>query len=264
MFKGDDWSGTTENAGATPPGAAGGPAGAGGASGSIFTGPVPGGTQKTMANMLGEVVWLMSQSPAHKQFFISDLEWFVMTPLLLQFRVFYAKDRPMGVVLWASVSDEVAERLASGTTKLRPQDWKSGDKLWVIEVIAPFGGAEYGQGPEGQSLPIEARALPRRQQRRQAGEGVVMDEVIIDNPRQAETFAKLDHAEGKADMPFVWDRTRLLALDRERGVTIKVVNTGGLLNLKQVFEFRSADAHFYFYAKSMNQRVARINHSDET
>ncbi len=42
---------------------------------------------------------------------------------------------------------------ASGRT-LRPQDWKSGDqpssssgavgqgRLWVVEVIAPFGGAE--------------------------------------------------------------------------------------------------------------------------
>ena len=81
-----------------------------------------------------------------------------MTPVLLQqFRTFYATDRPIGVVLWASVSDEVAERLAQGKTKLRPQDWKSGDTLWVVErlprtrsqcdrnrsgVIAPFGGAE--------------------------------------------------------------------------------------------------------------------------
>ena len=66
-----------------------------------------------------------------------------MTPVLLQqFRTYYATDRPIGVVLWASVSDEVAERLAQGTTKLRPQDWKSGDKLWVVEVIAPFGGAD--------------------------------------------------------------------------------------------------------------------------
>ena len=46
------------------------------------------------------------------------------------------------MVLWASVSDEVAERLGQGTTKLRPQDWKSGDNLWVVEVISPFGGAE--------------------------------------------------------------------------------------------------------------------------
>ena len=33
-------------------------------------------------------------------------------------------------------------RLAAGTTRMRPQDWKSGDRLWVVEVIAPFGGAE--------------------------------------------------------------------------------------------------------------------------
>ena len=32
--------------------------------------------------------------------------------------------------------------LARGTTKLRPQDWKSGERLWVVEVIARFGGAE--------------------------------------------------------------------------------------------------------------------------
>jgi cytolysin-activating lysine-acyltransferase len=64
-----------------------------------------------------------------------------MTPVLLkQFRLFYAKDRPIGVALWGFVNDEVEERLKAGTTKLRPQDWKSGDKLWVVEVIAPFGG----------------------------------------------------------------------------------------------------------------------------
>jgi cytolysin-activating lysine-acyltransferase len=25
---------------------------------------------------------------------------------------------------------------------LKWPDWKSGDRLWVVEVIAPFGGAE--------------------------------------------------------------------------------------------------------------------------
>ena len=48
----------------------------------------------------------------------------------------------MGVVLWAFVDAETETRLAAGATKLRTQDWKCGDKLWVVEVIAPFGGAE--------------------------------------------------------------------------------------------------------------------------
>ncbi len=29
--------------------------------------------------------------------------------------------------------------LAAGTSKLRPQEWNSGDRLWVVEVISPFG-----------------------------------------------------------------------------------------------------------------------------
>ena len=95
-----------------------------------------------MSEVLGEIVWLMSQSPLHKQFFISDLEWFATTPILLQqFRLFY-DNKPIGVVFWATVNEEVEARLAAGTSRMRPQDWKSGDRLWVVEVIAPFGGAE--------------------------------------------------------------------------------------------------------------------------
>jgi cytolysin-activating lysine-acyltransferase len=108
-----------------------------------FKNPVPEGAARTVSQVLGEIVWLMSQSNLHKSFFISDLEWFVMTPVILQqFRMFYDKDKPIGVVLWASVDAEVSARLAEGGGKMRPQDWKSGNELWAVEVIAPFGGAE--------------------------------------------------------------------------------------------------------------------------
>lgn len=79
-----------------------------------------------------------------------------MTPVILQqFRMFYQNaapaeggQRPIGVlpeaspqeVLWPRVSEEVEATLVAGTTRMRPQDWKSGDRLWVVEVIAPFGG----------------------------------------------------------------------------------------------------------------------------
>jgi cytolysin-activating lysine-acyltransferase len=108
-----------------------------------FSKPAPEGAAKKVSEVLGEIVWLMSQSPLHKQFFISDLEWLVMTPVLLQqFRLFYDQGKPIGVAFWATVNAEVEERLAAGTSRLRPQDWKSGAALWVVEVIAPFGGAE--------------------------------------------------------------------------------------------------------------------------
>ena len=108
-----------------------------------FTQPVPSAASRTVAGVLGEITWLMTQSPSHKGFFISDLEWMIMVPVMLQqFRLFYDKDKPIGVALYARVDDEVEERLKSGSARLRPQDWKSGTKLWIVEIIAPFGGHE--------------------------------------------------------------------------------------------------------------------------
>lgn len=98
---------------------------------------------KTISSVLGEIVWLMSQSAEFKQYLISDLEWLVMPPILLrQFRLFYHEDRPAAVVLYARVSPEVEARLEAGAPTLRPDDWKSGEKVRVVKVIAPFGGGE--------------------------------------------------------------------------------------------------------------------------
>ncbi len=104
---------------------------------------MPSGADKTVATILGEIVWLMSQSPEFKQYLISDLEWLVMPPILLrQFRLFYHEGRPAAVVLYARVSPEVDARLEASAPTLRPEDWKSGDTVRAIRTIAPFGGAE--------------------------------------------------------------------------------------------------------------------------
>ena len=125
---------------------------------TIFDQPAPAGAAKKTSEVLGEIVWLMSQSQLHKQLFIADTEWLVMTPMLLQqFRLFYDKQKPVGVIFWASVSEEVEARLAAGTTRMRPQDWKSGDRLWVVEAIAPFGGAEE------MVKDLKAKVFPERQ-----------------------------------------------------------------------------------------------------
>ena len=95
---------------------------------------------KTISNVLGEIVWLMARSVNHRYLFISDLEWIVMQPVALaQYRLFYSKDHPVGVALWASVNEEVEGRLKKGITKMSPQDWNSGDRFWLIDLIAPFG-----------------------------------------------------------------------------------------------------------------------------
>ena len=106
------------------------------------------GAKPTVSHMLGEVTWIMSQSPAHKHFAIGDLEWMVMPAILLeQFRVFHGDKHPLGFALWAHLSEDAETRMtaavaAGGGARLRPDDWKSGDRLWLVELVAPFATPE--------------------------------------------------------------------------------------------------------------------------
>lgn len=98
---------------------------------------------KTLSTVLGEIIWLMTRSANHRYFFISDLEWMVLQPVSLgQFRVFHGEDFPVGVLFWAYVNEAVEERLAKGIVRLSPDDWKSGDRLWLVDAITPFGNAQ--------------------------------------------------------------------------------------------------------------------------
>lgn len=85
---------------------------------------------------------MMTMPPTHRHFFISDLEWLLMTPVINSPFRLYRDDngKPAGVIFWASLSEEVKTRLNSGATKLALQDWKSGDRLWGVDVIDLIGG----------------------------------------------------------------------------------------------------------------------------
>jgi cytolysin-activating lysine-acyltransferase len=96
---------------------------------------------KTVAQVLGEITWLMTQSPRHKAAPLGDLEWLVMPALLLrQFRIFYSGEQPVGVALWALADDLVARRIDAGDKRLAAVEWKSGSNLRIIDIVAPFGG----------------------------------------------------------------------------------------------------------------------------
>jgi cytolysin-activating lysine-acyltransferase len=98
---------------------------------------------KTAAQVLGEIVWIMVQSPRHKSLALSDLEWFVMPAIQLkQFRIFYRADRPVGVALWAQVDDAIAKRVDSGDKRLAAAEWRCGPHRRIVEVMAPFGGEQ--------------------------------------------------------------------------------------------------------------------------
>jgi len=99
--------------------------------------------KKTLATAVGEIAWLLSQSPTHRHsLFLADIEWLVMPPLTLsQYRLFHADGKPVGVAFWAFVSEVVEQRL-SGGGRLSAAEWRSGDRVWLVELVAPFGGQD--------------------------------------------------------------------------------------------------------------------------
>ncbi len=93
--------------------------------------------------LLGPVTWLMMQQPASRHTLVSELEWRVLPALMLDQAKLYLKDEaPIAFVSWARLSDAVAQRYKTAPHQLTMTDWNSGDQVWLIDVLTPFGGAQ--------------------------------------------------------------------------------------------------------------------------
>lgn len=100
-----------------------------------------------MTRLLGQVVTLFGQSPGHRHVFVSDLEWLVLPAMMArQARVWRRQTEngsvPVIYASWALVDAEVEARLRQGQMRLKPTEWRCGDRAWLIDVVAPFGGTD--------------------------------------------------------------------------------------------------------------------------
>jgi cytolysin-activating lysine-acyltransferase len=104
----------------------------------------------TISHILGEMTWLLTQSPLHKALAIGDLEWLIMPALLHeQFYLFRDGDQPVGLALWAETGAEGAAKLDRGMiepeNRLALGEWKGGEQLWLVDLIAPFATGDNRQ-----------------------------------------------------------------------------------------------------------------------
>lgn len=101
----------------------------------------------TVSHFLGEMAWLLTQSPLHRGLAIGDLEWLVMPALIhQQFYIFRDGQQPVGLALWAKCSPEAARKVDHGIVepqyRLSLEEWNSGDEIWLVDLIAPFATAD--------------------------------------------------------------------------------------------------------------------------
>lgn len=108
------------------------------------------GTSPTVSHLLGEMTWLLTQSPLHRAMQIGDIEWLCMPALLKQqFYLFRDGDQPVGLALWAKCGASAERKLAAGMiepeNRLTLEEWDSGDRVWLVDLVAPFANADNRQ-----------------------------------------------------------------------------------------------------------------------
>lgn len=91
--------------------------------------------------LLGPVTWLMMQQTHTRHTLISELEWRVIPALMLdQAKLYMRDDSPLAYVSWARLSPELGQRYRHPPHQLSFNDWNSGEDIWLVDVVAPFGG----------------------------------------------------------------------------------------------------------------------------
>ena len=87
----------------------------------------------------------MERSPVHRKWYVHDLVRLLYPPAHLGQVVIVTDDsgRLAGFGTYGLFSKEVADGYRNGTRQIQPQDWNSGDELWLVDVVAPNGAAKH-------------------------------------------------------------------------------------------------------------------------
>lgn len=104
-----------------------------------------GETSQRFAAAFGGVIAVLMQAPSFSFYSLLDLKWLVMPALTTgQFSLAQARSKetgelkPIAVVMWASVSDDVDKRLtteAKTEVHLKSNEWRGGTHLWVVAGV---------------------------------------------------------------------------------------------------------------------------------
>lgn len=92
--------------------------------------------------MLEQVLHLMHCSPHHRAYTVDTVLRCVMPPLHLDQNTGIERDgHLMAWASWAWMTPDKAEAFLGDEYKIQPGDWRSGERLVIMDFIAPFGDA---------------------------------------------------------------------------------------------------------------------------
>jgi cytolysin-activating lysine-acyltransferase len=113
----------------------------------LVTAPTLNRPPRSEAEAFGAVTWLWMQSPDHRTLPLQALQQLLLPAIQTgQYLLLHERSatglRPVAYLSWAHLSAEAESRYLDHPLRgLQPADWCSGDRMWVIDWITPFGHA---------------------------------------------------------------------------------------------------------------------------
>ena len=99
--------------------------------------------QQDINSLIGKCVYLASRSPLHNSYTIGTFTASFLPGISLnQFRYFERNGQPLGIAVWAWLTDEVSEQYAAGGYMPPAEEWNQGKNLWFMEFLSPFDATE--------------------------------------------------------------------------------------------------------------------------
>ena len=101
--------------------------------------PTPEFPTQEQLRAYGDLAFLYLRSEMHRDVPLHLARLAIQPAIDLSFyKVFHNDGIPRYGVTWAFLSPEAEAKVARGEL-LQPSEWMSGDQMWVMEIIAPYG-----------------------------------------------------------------------------------------------------------------------------
>ncbi len=104
---------------------------------------VPGleNSQWNEVEALGAAVWLWTHSRSHRNFPLHTLPTLLLPAIKCrQFALAYEDGKPVFYLSWAFFSEQAETRYLTQSPLAMPEsDWNCGERLWLLDWVAPFG-----------------------------------------------------------------------------------------------------------------------------
>jgi|SRR5579871_2013922 len=103
-------------------------------------GSFSGAQPRSNSEVLGEILWLYAHSPIHQRLKLHEIEQFVLPAIKHgRYRIYKRNGVPIGYVGIARLAKEIEDAWLHHRYVLQPDDWVSGDRLWILQFVVPFG-----------------------------------------------------------------------------------------------------------------------------